>query len=62
MVDRSCEAWLTIAVPVGAQRTVVQALDAHGNAALVQFDIIRRGVGVVGISDHQQHRRGAQSA
>ncbi len=32
-----------IAVPVGAQRTVVQALDAHGNAALVQFDIIRRG-------------------
>ncbi len=31
-----------IRVPVGNHRSVVQALDEHGNAALVQFDIVRR--------------------
>ncbi|MBT3887320.1 MAG: hypothetical protein HOF70_21250 [Rhodospirillaceae bacterium] len=31
-----------IRVPVGNHRSVVQALDMHGNAALVQFDIVRR--------------------
>ncbi|NQV56644.1 MAG: hypothetical protein HQ503_12360 [Rhodospirillales bacterium] len=31
-----------IRVPVGTQRSVVQALDVHGNASFVQFDIIRR--------------------
>lgn len=31
-----------IRVPVGNHRSVVQALDVHGNAALVQFDIVRR--------------------
>jgi len=31
-----------IRVPAGNHRSVVQALDVHGNAALVQFDIVRR--------------------
>ena len=31
-----------IRVPVDTHRSVVQALDIHGNAALVQFDIVRR--------------------
>ena len=31
-----------IRVPVDTHRSVAQALDIHGNAALVQFDIVRR--------------------
>jgi hypothetical protein len=31
-----------ILVPAGNHRSVVQALDVYGNAALVQFDIVRR--------------------
>jgi hypothetical protein len=32
-----------VPVPMGVHRSVVQALDIHGNAALVPFDIVRRG-------------------